>query len=89
MNKQLSPLLALADRIEEANECPMVISIRAAAELRHLHEVNAELLAALEAASEHLDYVGYGDSWERECAHDARLPEQISEAITKATGKTK
>lgn len=60
----------------------------AATELRRLHEVNVELLEVLEAAKEHLDYVGYGDSWERECAHDARLPERIESAIAKATGKT-
>jgi hypothetical protein len=52
-------------------------------ELLRLHELNAELLEALEAASEHLDYVGYGDSWERECAHHARLPERIAAAIAK------
>ena len=42
MNKQPSPLLALADRIEEANDCPMVISIHAAAELRRLHSSEKE-----------------------------------------------
>jgi len=34
MTKQPAPLLALADRIEEANESPMVISVRAAERLR-------------------------------------------------------
>ena len=43
MTKQPSPLLALADRIEEANECPMVVSIHAATELRRLHGVNVLL----------------------------------------------
>jgi hypothetical protein len=43
-----------------------------------------DLLAALKLASEHLDYCGYGDSYERECAMDAKLPELIANAITKA-----
>ena len=36
---------------------------------------------ALSAAQDHLDYCGYGDSWERECAKQAKLPEQINAAI--------
>jgi hypothetical protein len=40
-----------------------------------------DLVEALEAAKEHLEYCGYGDSWERECAFDAKLPERIAEAI--------
>lgn len=45
-----------------------------------------DLLAALKAASEHLDYTGYGDSWERECAREEKLEERINAAISKATG---
>ncbi len=44
-----------------------------------------DLLEALKAAKEHLEYYGYGDSWERECA--IGLPTMIEYAITKATGK--
>ena len=33
------------------------------------------LAEVLREASEHLDYCGYGDSWERECAGD--LPTRI------------
>ena len=54
MTKQAPPLLALADRIEEANESPMVISVRSAERLRRLHEVNAELLEALKDVTVHL-----------------------------------
>jgi hypothetical protein len=72
--------LRIADALEKLD---MVFSNEISAELRRLHEVNVELLEALEAASEHLDYVGYGDSWERECAHHARLPERIAAAIAK------
>ena len=43
-----------------------------------------ELLEALKAASDHLDYCGYGDSWERECAVEAGLKKQIAAAIEKA-----
>lgn len=36
---------------------------------------------ALKLANEHLDYCGYGDSWERECAVDEGLPEKIEKAV--------
>jgi hypothetical protein len=39
------------------------------------------LTEALEAAYQHLEYCGYGDSWERECATAAKLPEQIEDAL--------
>ena len=58
-------------------------------EIDRLHEVNVELLQALESAKEHLDYVNYGDSWERECAHDSKLPDRLEVAIAKATRATK
>jgi len=32
-------------------------------------------------AQEHLDYCGYGDRWERECADAAKLPNVIQSAI--------
>jgi hypothetical protein len=50
-----------------------------------LKEKICQIVDALEAASDHLDYCGYGDSWERECAEHQMLPEQISNAL--ATGK--
>ena len=44
-----------------------------------------KLVAALREAAAHLEYCGYGDSWERECAfdrsHGQNLPEQIAEAL--------
>ena len=42
------------------------------------------LLEALKEAQEHLEYCGYGDSWERECAYASGLPEMIDKAIAKA-----
>ena len=42
-----------------------------------------ELREALRAAESHLDYCGYGDSYEAEGAYDAKLPEQIAAALTK------
>jgi hypothetical protein len=41
------------------------------------------LREALVAAEEHLSYCGYGDSWERECAYEQKLPQQIEEALKK------
>ena len=40
------------------------------------------LRVALRAAEQHLEYCGYGDKWERECAKSAKLPEQIANALT-------
>ena len=39
------------------------------------------LIDALRAAKEHLDYTGYGDKWERECAQVNKLEEKIDEAL--------
>jgi hypothetical protein len=36
---------------------------------------------ALLEAQEHLEYCGYGDSWERECAMSSGLPETIDSAV--------
>ena len=46
-----------------------------------------ELLDALKDARDHLDYCGYGDSVERECAVAEKLEERIEAAIAKAEGK--
>lgn len=40
-----------------------------------------KLREALIAAKEHLEYTGYGDSWERECALSQGLAKQIDEAL--------
>jgi len=37
---------------------------------------NEVLRTALQAASDHLNYCGYGDEWERECAVEAELPKK-------------
>ena len=49
-----------------------------------LTPLETQLLEALRAASEHLDYCGYGDKWERECAKAAGLEKQINAAIEAA-----
>ncbi len=38
---------------------------------------------ALCKASDHLDYCGYGDNWERECAVEQGLEEEIEGAVGK------
>jgi hypothetical protein len=40
-----------------------------------------QLFDALAAAQEQLEYCNWGDSWERECAFAAKLPEQIEAAL--------
>lgn len=40
-----------------------------------------QLVDALEAAEAHLDWIGWGDSYERECAREAKVPEQITKAL--------
>jgi len=42
------------------------------------------LLAALETAHRHLEWCGYGDSYERECARDSGIPEQLETALAAA-----
>jgi len=46
-------------------------------------ELVRELLEVLIKAEEHLDYCGYGDSWERECAKEEKLPQLINSTIAK------
>ena len=64
----------------------------------HIHQkdlivVNREvvrlLVRALSDAKDHLEYCGYGDSWERECAIDDGLPKLIDEALEAAKAKRK
>lgn len=43
-----------------------------------------QLSEALQAAKEHLEYCGYGDSYEREGARLAGLPEKIDAALALA-----
>lgn len=42
-------------------------------------KLETKLYKALEKASEHLDYCGYGDSWERSCV--PKLPKIIESAL--------
>lgn len=44
-------------------------------------ETERILYEALAAAKAHLDYCGYGDSWEAECAREEKLEEQIQAAL--------
>lgn len=46
-----------------------------------MEEVIKKLIEALEAANNHLDWIGWGDSYERGCANDDHLPEKIQEAL--------
>lgn len=43
-----------------------------------------ELYDTLKEAHDHLCYCGYGDSWERECAEEAKLDEKIEKALKRA-----
>lgn len=51
-----------------------------------LNAVNSHdgLVAALEDARTHLEYCGYGDKWERECAEEYGLAKKIDDALTHA-----
>ena len=44
-----------------------------------------ELLETLKKAHEHLEYCGYGDSWESECAEAIGLPDLIEAALERDT----
>src|SRR5262249_21154797 len=49
-----------------------------------LTPLERQLLKALKAAKDHLDYCGYGDNWERQCAQAAKLEQTIDAAIEAA-----
>lgn len=49
-----------------------------------MSDISQQLLTALKAASKHLEYCGYGDRWERECADSVGLPDLISTALESA-----
>lgn len=40
-----------------------------------------KIIDALDLAYEHLEYCGWGDAWERECATHNKFPQQIEEAL--------
>jgi hypothetical protein len=46
-----------------------------------------ELAEGLKEAVAHLDYCGYGDNWERECATYSKLPERLDALLQKAREK--
>lgn len=43
-----------------------------------------DLVKALQEAKQHLEYIGYGDGFERSGAIESKLPEQIAAALAKA-----
>lgn len=45
-----------------------------------------QLVEALSKSKDHLEYCGYGDRWERECARDSKLAEKIEAALVAARG---
>ena len=49
-------------------------------------KIERTLLRALKKAFDHLEYCGYGDKWERECAMEEELPKLIEKAIKDAGG---
>lgn len=55
-----------------------------ALEARKYKKLAEDLAKALDAAVTHLDYCGYGDNWERECAHAAELPSKLEAALGRA-----
>ena len=44
-----------------------------------------ELLTAFADAMEHLDYCGWGDAWERECAEDSGMIDRLKGVLQRAT----
>lgn len=46
------------------------------------HAALDALAQALKAAQAHLEYCGYGDSWERECAKAVGLEQKIADALS-------
>jgi hypothetical protein len=51
-----------------------------------LAEQNEKMLAMLKRAHKHLDYTGYGDSWERECAKGDGIIDELPALIAEIEG---
>ena len=49
-------------------------------------ELITKLFKALDAANNHLEYCGYGDTWARACAQEDKLSEKIDDALRAAAG---
>lgn len=54
-----------------------------------MNDLIIKLAQALRDAHQHLEYCGYGDRWERECAYhkegnEMNLPEKIAAALDAA-----
>ncbi len=47
-------------------------------------ELQRELFLAFKDAVEHLEYCGYGDSWERSCAMHTNMPSRLQTVLEKA-----
>jgi len=72
------------DGLSRAEMALELVSLRAiVARVKEPEEELKRLREALEAARDHLDYCGYGDEWERGCARDSYLEEQIAWALGK------
>lgn len=56
-------------------------------QIKQLCQDRDTLLKALKAAQEHLQYCGYGDSYERDCANAVHLDQQICAAILQAESR--
>lgn len=56
---------------------------------RILTDLEEKLRDTLQDASDHLDYVGYGDSWERSCAEESKLSDRIAATLKEAEDHAK
>ena len=50
-------------------------------EIERLREKCKNMVLLLKDCDEHLDYCGYGDSWEREMAYSIDLPNRLEAAL--------
>jgi hypothetical protein len=53
----------------------------AADEIERLREKCKNIMLLLKDCDEHLDYCGYGDSWERSMAYEKDLPNRLEAAL--------
>ena len=57
------------------------------ADREQLLALNKRLVEGLKKARDHLEYCGYGDNWERECAKEAGLPDLIDALLSEIKEK--
>lgn len=67
--------------IPMAKHVPLPVDVTSPGRVSADRQLAQDLFTLLGEAVAHLDYTGYGDSWERECADASKLPERLDAVL--------